>query len=470
MAKKKKIYTVVDLETTGGRADRDRITEVAIIRYDGEREVDRFESLINPERAIPYNITQITGITQEMVEDAPRFFEVARRIVEITEGAIFVAHNVRFDYSFLQHAFKRLGYTFTRRQLCTVRLSRKAFPGLRSYSLGNLIQHFQIEVQQRHRAMADTQATLQLLQMALAQEESQENISDLVDLGIKESQLPKNITLEKLHALPESCGVYYFHDEQGDLVYIGKSINIKKRVMDHFANKKRKGTILQQSVFEITFEETGSELIALLHESHEIKYHHPYVNRAQRARNFQHVIYRYYNADGYLCLNTKKPTAKERKQLHVLNEYPSSSSAAGALNRIVEHFGLCQTHTNIDRNSGPCFSFHLHKCTGACIGQESPEDYNARVEAAISHLAVDFESDFIILDHGRHQTEAAVVLVEEGRYCGYGYLDREEFNGDLDLIRDCIQTRQHNPEVVRIIRRFLHDGKVQQIIPLPMEV
>lgn len=466
MVKKKKIYAIVDLETTGGRGDRDRITEVAIIRHDGEKELDRFESLLNPERAIPYNITQITGITQEMVEDAPKFFEVAKRVVEITEGAIFVAHNVRFDYSFLQNEFKRLGYTFVRRQLCTVRLSRKAFPGLRSYSLGNLIRHFGIKVKQRHRAMADTQATVELLQMALSQEDSSEKVSELVDLGIKESQLPANITLEKLHALPEECGVYYFHDNRGDLVYIGKSINIKKRVMDHFANKKQKGTLLQKSVHEITFEITGSELVALLHESHEIKYHHPYVNRAQRARNFQHVIYSYENEVGYLCLNVKKPTAKERKSMNIVRDYPSLSSASGALNHILENFELCQTYCNIDRNGKPCFYYHIHKCQGACLEKESVESYNQRVEAALETLSLDFNQDFIILDQGRNREEHSVVLVEEGQYKGFGYIERSELNGDVEMLKDVIKPYTHNPEVVRIIHRFLHKGDLEKVIPL----
>ncbi|MFT5385949.1 MAG: DNA polymerase-3 subunit epsilon, partial [Saprospiraceae bacterium] len=234
MIKKKKIYAVVDIETTGGRAHADKITEIAVVRHDGENILDTYQTLVNPEMAIPYNITQITGITQDMVADAPKFFEVAKKVVEMTDDAIFVAHNVRFDYNFLQQEFRRLGYSFTKRQLCTVRLSRQAFPGLPSYSLGNLIKYFNIKVNDRHRAYDDAIASAKLLEMALNQDGSEDKISQLVDLGIKESQLPQNITLEKLHDLPEECGVYYFHDKAGDLVYIGKSINIKKRVMEHF--------------------------------------------------------------------------------------------------------------------------------------------------------------------------------------------------------------------------------------------
>ncbi len=463
---KKKVYAIVDIETTGGRANRDKITEIAIIKHDGEKIIDSYETLINPERTIPYNITQITGITQEMVTDAPKFYEVAKTIVEMTEDAVFVAHNVRFDYTFLKEEFRRLGYTFTRKQLCTVRLTRKTFPGLRSYSLGNLIRHFGIKVEQRHRAMADTKATVQLLEMALSDEESKESVSELVNLGIRESQLPANITLEKLHKIPEECGVYYFHDINGDLVYIGKSINIKKRVMEHFAKRTRKAEVLQQSVHDISYEITGSELVALLKESHEIKYHHPSVNRTQRARNFQHALFSYTNDDGYICLNQKKVTAKERIELKILRSYPTQISAKSALIRLAENFDLCQHFCHIDNTGKPCFYYHIHKCNGACIGEESPEEYNAKVQEALEMLSIDFDEDFIILDQGRNLEERSVILVENGQYQGFGYIDKEDINGNIEELKDAIKPFNHNPDVVRIILSFINKGKTIEVINL----
>ena len=463
---KKKVYAVVDIETTGGRANRDKITEIAIIKHDGEKIIDSYETLINPERTIPYNITQITGINDEMVMDAPKFYEVAKKIVEMTEDAVFVAHNVRFDYTFLREEFRRLGYTFTRKQLCTVRLTRKTFPGLRSYSLGNLIRHFGIEVKQRHRAMADTKATVQLLEMALSENESKERVDEMVNLGIKESQLPANISLEKLHKLPEDCGVYYFHDANGNLVYIGKSINIKKRVMEHFAKKTRKAEVLQKSVHDISFEVTGSELVALLQESHEIKYHHPYVNRAQRARNFQHAIFAYTNEEGYTCLHHKKVTAAERKKLRILRSYPTQLSAKAAVARLAEKYELCRSFCHLDNTGRPCFYYHIHKCHGACIGEESVEDYNAKVNEAIETLSIDFDEDFIILDQGRSTEEKSVVLIENGQYQGFGYIDQEDINGDVAILKDVVKPYTHNPDVVRIILGFLNKGKNLEVINL----
>jgi len=156
---KKKRYAIIDIETTGGLSKRDRITEIGIVIHDGEEITEMYETLINPERSIPSNITRITGINDEMVRDAPKFYEVAKKIVEMTEDSIFVAHNVRFDYGFIKHEFENLGYTFSKKQLCTVRLTKNVFPGLKSYSLGSLIRHFGIAVTSRHRALEDARAT-----------------------------------------------------------------------------------------------------------------------------------------------------------------------------------------------------------------------------------------------------------------------------------------------------------------------
>lgn len=459
----KKTYAIIDIETTGGRANRDRITEIGIAVHDGEQVIDQFESLINPERTIPYNITKLTGITQEMVEDAPKFFEVAKKIVEMTQGCVFVAHNVRFDYNFIREEFKRLGYTFSRRQLCTVRLSRKTFPGLKSYSLGNLIKHFNISVKDRHRAMADVMATVEVLERIFETENSNKEAEHMINLGIKETQLPENISLDQLHDLPEDCGVYYFHDLNGEIIYIGKSINIKKRAMQHFTNKTRKGDKLAQSVADISYEITGSELVALLKESHEIKEYHPRINRAQRVRNFQYVLHSYYNEAGYLCIDQTKANAAKRKKLNILREYPSLISAKVGLNRIIEHYELCERYCNVDHLGKPCFNYHLKKCHGACVGDESPEDYNNRVKEATGILEKDFNDNFVILDEGRSPEESAVVLVESGRYCGYGFIDKTEAVSNIDFFREAVKPFHHNTETSRIIRSFIEGDKKKKL-------
>ena len=464
---KDKLYAIVDIETTGGRASRDKITEIAIVLYDGKQIIDTYETLINPECYIPYGITQLTGITQEMVSDAPRFFEVARKIVEMTEGAIFVAHNVRFDYSFLREEFGQLGFTFSRKQLCTVRLSRQAYPHLSSHSLDSMIRFLGIDVQNRHRAMGDALATTELLQQILEQEENEKSLKHLVNLGIKEALLPKNLTLDIIHALPEECGVYYFHNEKGEVVYVGKSISIKKRVAEHFQKKTEKASKLQNNVHEVSYELTGSELIALLLESAEIKRLRPPINRAQRMRHFPFVIHQYTNDKGYLCFEAAKVTAADRKKLKIVSEYPKMSRAKGSLSSIWEKFELCSRLVGLQKGSGACFHYHLKQCHGACAGVETAEDYNERAESALEILSTVFEEDFFILDAGRQHNEYAVVLVEGGRYRGYGYIDKEDLNGHLDPLYDVIKPFIGNPETTRIIQRYIGKNPKVQIIPVP---
>ncbi len=457
---KDKIYAIIDIETTGGRANRDKITEVAIILHDGLRVLDTYETLINPERSIPANITQITNITNEMVAEAPRFYEVAKDIVKMTEGAVFVAHNVRFDYSFIKEEFKRLGFTYTRRQLCTVRLSRKVFPEIRRYGLSNLIKHFNLTIgDNRHRAMGDAAATAELFEIIMNESMNQEEAQLMVNLGIKESQLPVNITMSRLHELPEEAGVYYFYNKEGDIVYIGKSINIKKRVMSHFAKQTAKAKKLYEQVWEIQYEVTGSELVALLLESQEIKTHHPIINKAQRSRSYPYAIYTYENQEGYLCLNFAKLNKKQKTSLNVIQEYSTGMSAKSGLNRILESHELCQTFCNVDNIKRPCFYHQIHKCSGACVGKESPEDYNARVQEAIANMDTDFSEDFIILDQGRSLTEKSVILIENGIYQGFGYADEDVPHESVDDLKDLIEPYMHNPDTYRIIRSYMAGKK-----------
>jgi DNA polymerase III subunit epsilon len=451
---KKNLYAIVDIETTGGTAAKERITEIAIVLHDGEKVVDTYETLLNPERSIPYNITRITGISDEMVADAPRFYEVAKKIVQFTEGAIFVAHNVRFDYSFVQAEFQRLGYAYTRKQLCTVRLSRKAFPGLSSYALGNLITHFRLKVNARHRAMADAAATAEIFEKILRIEPNVEALQDMVNLGIKESKLPKDIDLEKLHQLPETCGVYYLHDQKGEVIYVGKSINIKKRIFEHFNDKTDKGGKLKQAVADITYETTGSELVALLLESYEIKRLLPRINKAQRRVHFPYCIY-HYTQEGFLRLHASKNVTAVRKKNTVIAEFGKLLEAKSFLKSVVQQYQLCESLTDPHAELGkPCFRYQLSSCHGACVGKETPETYNERVLEALTRIDQRFDHDFIVLDGGRTPRERAVVLVQDGSYRGFGYIDADD-NLTIEDLLEAIGTRPSNADTNRIVRLFI---------------
>lgn len=458
-------FAIIDIETTGGRAIRDKITEIAIVVHDGKKETARFETLINPEMPIPYGITELTGITNEMAAGAPKFFEVAKQIVELTEGAVFVAHNVRFDYSFVQEEFKRLGYTYVRKQLCTVRMARKAFPGFPSYSLGNLIQTMGLVAGDRHRAMGDTIATVDLFERIMRAENTEQQVRHMVNLGVKESLLPKNFSMEKLHALPEACGVYYFHDEKGEVVYVGKSRNIKKRVAEHFSDKTEKAAKLQKVVDDVSWEITGSELVALLKESQEIKEMRPLVNRAQKNRDYPYVIHAYENQAGYLCFDVAKTTAKTRKSLRIVASYQDLAHARGWLKSAQTKYELCLRHCHLEDRHGACFDYHLKRCHGACVGEEAPELYNERAQSALEALDESFlEPNFFVIDKGRTEGESSVVLVEDGAYKGYGYAELGSLSGQLDEVRDLIRPFDNNPEVRRILRRFISEPQGLRVV------
>ncbi|MEM1215273.1 MAG: exonuclease domain-containing protein [Bacteroidota bacterium] len=465
MAKKDQKFAIVDIETTGGRASRDRITEIGIVIHDGTQVVKTYETLLNPQTYIPAGIVQLTGITQEMVQEAPLFHEVARKIVEMTEGAIFVAHNVRFDYGFLRAEFARLGYTYSRKQLCTVRMMRKAFPGLPSYSLGNLIRHYGLKVDARHRALADAAATAELLEMILAKEQNKEEVRLMVNLGIKESKLPKGITLNQIHDLPEECGVYYLHNKNGDVVYVGKSINIKKRIADHFADTTTKGQRLQKHVADISYELTGSELIALLLESQEIKRLSPPINRAQRRASFPFAIHTYHNDEGFRCFDVIRNNAKARKEYEVISEYPTMSRAKGRLNFMVKKFELCSRFCHLHPGKGACFHYHLKQCHGSCTGKEGPDDYNLRADLALERLCTVFDDDFFLFDRGRNDEEKSVVLVENGHFAGFGYVDSSTPQDPISL-RDAVTTYPSYPDTARIILRFMSNHPKAKVVKL----
>jgi len=450
---KNKEYAIIDVETTGGKASRCRITEIGIVIFDGEKVTETYETLLNPETYIPAGITELTGITMDMVKDAPKFHEVAKRIVELTQDRIFVAHNARFDYDFVKEEFRRLGYTFTRKQLCTVRLTRKTYPGLKSYSLGNLVKHFGIPLENHHRALADATATTELLQFCLAGPDSAEQISLLVNQGISETKLPKQMKLAQIENLPDECGVYYFHDDTGRVIYVGKSKNIRSRVAQHFNDRSGKGKLIASQVADITFELTGSELVALLHESEEIKRLQPGINRALRRTKFAYAIISKLNERGYRCFDIVKNTAQVRKEEDVISEFPTLTRAKGRLDFVRKQQELCGILTK-QQSGNICFYFHLKQCRGACHGVESPAEYNLRAEEARLHLRNVFDYDFLLFDRGRTHDEEAVVLVQDGKYRGFTYVNKEEAHNAASIV-DNIKYLESHPDTARIIQRFV---------------
>ena len=482
------MYAIIDLETTGGQPAQDRITEIAIYIHDGEKVVDEFSTLLNPGRAIPPFIVQLTGITNDMVNDAPKFHEVARKVVEMTEGCVFVAHNVRFDYSFLKKEFADLGYNYSRKTLCTVRLSRSLLPGQPSYSLGKLCQNIGIPLENRHRAAGDAQATALLFGRLLKitqESETQEGgsparphgtdtahtlarVDALAPAGkkpspkrvaavaqaIKTALLPPLVSPELVASLPQATGVYYFHNAAGEVIYVGKSINIFKRIQQHFAIdvKSRKSLEFKNSIADITWELTGSELVALLYESHLIKQLKPAYNRAQRRSVFPAGIYLRTNEQGYKCLAYGRADARnaEIPIIALGNQF----KAQGFLYHKVAKYNLCQKLCGLYKTPGACFDYQVHRCQGACLGLEPPESYNQRVDEAIDSIRYEHES-FVVIGPGRTELEQSIVLVENGRYQGFGYVDETFTARRIQDFRDVIQPYADNKDIQQIIRQHL---------------
>ncbi|MFZ1678558.1 MAG: exonuclease domain-containing protein [Saprospiraceae bacterium] len=460
-------YAIVDIETTGGLVKRDKITEIAIVLHDGHKVIDQYQTLINPERSIPAYISSMTGITDAMVADAPLFCEVAKEIVLRTEGAVFVAHNARFDYGFLREEFSRLGYAYTRKQLCTVRLSRKLLPELKSHSLDSLIRHYALHVDNRHRALDDALATAEVFKRMTGMHESVAEVSDLINMGIKEARLPTSISLEQLHQLPEGAGVYYFHDKDSKVIYVGKSIHIKKRVIQHFAEISNKSGKMQQRVHDITYEVTGSELIASLLENAEIKRLQPEINRAQRRKSFPFAIYYYFDEGGYIQMKVRKKNKIDAPgTAAILHELPDQYAAANYLRGLTDKYALCMKKTDIDTGPGACFYHQVGKCAGACLGLEDPDEYNQRVRQAVADTHKNLDEDYVIADQGRQPGESSLILISKGRVMGWGYVDNEHSISSIGDVIDHINVRHSLPEDGKFVKHYVRAGKFEKMILL----
>ena len=377
------MYSVVDIETTGNGYKGQKITEISIFIFDGKKIIDEFTSLVNPEQKIPYFITNLTGITEAMVRTAPKFYEIAKKVAEITKDTVFVAHNVNFDYNIIRDEFKSLGFDFKRKKLCTVRLSRKIIPGLASYSLGNICSAEGIEIAARHRAKGDAEATVELFRR-LIKRDQKFTINSFLNAKSREATLPPLLDKQVVDRLPERHGVYYFKNAQKEVIYVGKANNIKQRVISHFYDKKKKERTMCLETADISYTETGSELIALLHESSEIKHLYPKFNRAQRKAGEAVGLFSYEDQKGilHLAFNRLKLTPNP------IMKFYSMAACRSTLEKICSAFELCPKYCHLQTNVNACFHYQLQQCRGICSEKETIESYNKRVHKAIKSLGL----------------------------------------------------------------------------------
>ncbi len=383
-----------------------------------------------------------------MLKNAPKFYEVAKRIVEITQDTILVAHNAQFDYRILRTEFRRLGFDFSKETLCTVELSKDLIPEEDSYSLGKLTRSLGIPVSDRHRAAGDAQATVKLFKMLLAKDLSKNIIKESIRLEPKYQMEPK--LLDIIDGLPSITGVYYMHNKDGDIIYIGKSKNIRKRVNQHFTSTNHKSKKMQLQVVAVTYEDTGSELVALLKENEEIKRNKPFFNRALKRSIFSHGLYSFTDDNGYINL---KASNVNRKGTPIVT-FSNMRSAKSFVSRLVDEHNLCQKLSGLHYTSSNCFNYTIKQCHGACVDEEHFEDYNKRVSSIINYYMFDNQS-MVIVDRGREVDERSAVLIENGIFKGFGFYNLNYQINNLEVLGNIITPMEHNRDAQHIIQTYL---------------
>ena len=402
-------------------------------------------------------MVKLTGINNAMLRSAPKFHEVAKRIIEITEGCIVVAHNSSFDYRILRTEFDRLGYKYIRQTICTVELSKKLIPEQESYRLGKLVRSLGIPVTDRHRASGDALATVKLFKLLLSKDTTKEIVKEYIKTEVKPGMAPK--LLDIVESLPSKVGIYYIHKENGDLIYIGKSKNIKNRINQHFTSKVSKSIKIQKEVYTVTYEETGSELIALLKESEEIKINKPIYNRAQRKTLFNWALYQEKTKEGYISLKVEKADGRKKE----ITSFSSIQEGKNALFRITEKYNLCQKINGIYDTKNTCFQYDIKQCFGACIGEENTEEYNKRVVDFIQNNTFENNS-MVIIDRGRTNAEKSAILIENGIYKGYCFYDLNYQITNVEILRNLIIPMQNNRDTISIIKSYIRKSKHLKIV------
>jgi len=439
------MYAIVDIETTGGYAAAHGIMEISIHVFDGTTVVKKFETLINPRQSIPRYIQAMTGITDEMVASAPLFEDVAEAVFDHLNENIFIAHNVNFDYSFVKSHLEACGYQYNAKRLCTVRLSRKILPGLPSYGLGRLCRSLEIQINNRHRAGGDAEATVKVFQKLL-ESDSQEYIVKSLARSSKEQMLPPNVPKEHFQNLPYQPGVYYFHDKKGKIIYVGKAKNIRYRVNSHFSSNldsRQKQNFIRYT-YAISFHTCGTELMAHILESSEIKRLWPIFNYSQKRWEDVYGLFTYEDQNGYLRFAIEK----NKKNLASVHSFHYLVDGHSMLRKLIREFHLCPRLCFMQSNKEPCGE----DCLGACEQRESPEEYNKRVQKAIESLSS--KPSFAIVDKGLNGDDRSCILVLNGKLYGMGYISNDTQITDPETLKDRLEPYKENSFIHNLLNGF----------------
>lgn len=449
-------FAIVDIETTGGTANNCGITEIAILIHDGDKVIEEFESLINPEQVIPTYITGLTGIDNAMIQNAPTFDELSDKLWELLHGRVFVAHSVNFDYGFIRESFKKVSMEFKADKLCTVRLARKIIPGLSSYSLGRICETRNIPILARHRAMGDARATSVLFDQMI------KDRPDIVSASLKknsgEAFLPPNFSLSKFREIPEKCGVYYMLNDRGKVIYVGKAINIRDRFKNHFSGNLLPGLKqkLKTEVVDLRWELTGTELMALLFEALEIKRLWPKYNSALKLPKALWGLFHYTDNSGY----SRFQIAKVSKHLKPLESFFSSDEATAFLKEGIKNFELCPRLCGLRKAA--CIEGEVLSCKGKCNSELKPEIYNTKVDEFVKRIE-ECQKEILLTLSGREPNEIVACVFERGILRSYGYFEE---NSKIESILENLNSVPSVPETYYILKQFLPLLSPNQILVL----
>jgi len=446
------MYAIIDVETTGGSPMLDRVIEIAVFVFDGEKITDQYATLINPRRPIDPYVTKLTGITEEMVQDAPLFEDIQERLLELTHENIFVAHNVKFDFGMIRQEFKRLGIDFNRKQLDTVNLARRVLPGFNSYSLGNICDSLGIEIKDRHRAKGDAEATVKLLEEILKNPTSSKWIEVELSHGIDLELLPPYLSKAEIEKLPEDAGVFYYKDETGKILYLDGSKNIRKKVITEFSSPADGPE--QKRMFElmrnIDYVLTGNELVAKLLAYRELKNHLPEFNKKPKVQLFTHGIFLDMDEGGF---NQLKIHPLDWPNGELMLKFASKAVANKILGKIIK-----------ENNLHAWFALRSKMKEQGQIDLKTQKNYNHNLEKAARKYLYR-QPNFFIVGAGIHPDENSAIWIENNVYMGFGYFNPELTEATPANLKEVIKFDEDDMEVQKIIRGQMRKLKNSKVIP-----
>lgn len=454
-------YVLLDLETTGATPLKDRITEIALIRFRDGIEIDRWQTLVNPQAHIPEFIQSLTGITNEMVEDAPSFEKVAGELLDYLENAVLCAHNVRFDHGFLKAEFKRIGITLKQRVLCTVKLSRKLYPQYKSHGLSALIERHHLSCSQRHRAMGDVEVMAQFIELA-KKELGVEALEVAVNELSKKTSIPSGIDIDLVDDIPDTPGVYLFYGENELPIYIGKSVNLRTRVMSHFSSDHRstKEMRISQEIKHIEWIETAGEFGALLLESRLVKERQPIYNRQlRRERELCSWLLSENKDQSPLLMLVGEDQIVPENMAYLFGTFRSKKQAIEAIRNIAQEKNLCLKALGVESGKGACFGNQIKRCKGVCIGQEDRQIHYLRVQQALFSLKLKswgFKGRIAIKEQHPETQKIELHIFDQWRH-----LDTLKSEDEIHAFDQPMQALAFDLDTYHLLAKYLAKGNLE---------